>query len=112
MGAEGGERSMGRVAAGGVEIPPPLIPPAPLQALWQLRACGVGWWMGSSAQGVCGAVGWGCGREERREERGEEGIIMAAGAGRRSAPLPLTHVPVQERPHVPTWDDVPRPTVE
>lgn len=112
MGAEGGGTLNGTCGCRWGGNPPPLTPPAPLQALWQLRACGVEWWMGSSAQGVCGAVGWGCGREERREERGEEGIIMAAGAGRRSAPLPLTHVPVQERPHVPTWDDVPRPTVE
>lgn len=111
MGAEGGERSMGRVAAGGVEIPPPHPPrpsPSPLAA-----PCV----RGRVVDGELSTGGlWGCGmglwEEERREERGEEGIIMAAGAGRRSAPLPPTHVPVQERPHVPTWDDVPRPTVE
>lgn len=67
-------------------------PPTPPRALRQLHACGVGRRMGSSAQGVCGAVGGG-------EERGEKGIIMAAGTGRRSA---LSHPPMSQR-----RDDIP-----
>lgn len=109
MGAEGGERSMGRVAAGGVEIPPPSSPPPLSKPFGSSVRAGSGGGWGAQHRGSVGlwdgAVGGG-------EERGEEGIIMAAGAGRRLAPLPPTYVPVQERPHVPTWDDVPRPTVE
>lgn len=115
MGAEGGGTLNGTCGCRWGGNPPPLIPPAPLQALWQLRACGVEWWMGSSAQGVCGAVGWGCGRRrgERREERRESSWRQERAGDRPPSHPPMSqcrNVPTSRRgmmSPVPLWNEIP-----
>lgn len=71
MGAEGGERSMGRVAAGGVEIPPPSSPPPLSKPFGSSVRAGSGGGWGAQHRGSVGlwdgAVGGG---EERGERRG------------------------------------------
>lgn len=99
MGAEGGERSMGRVAAGGVEIPPPSSPPPLSKPFGSSVRAGSGGGWGAQHRGSVGLWDGAVGgrRGERREERRE-----SSWRQERAGDRPPSHSPMSQCRNVPT----------